>query len=230
MEKLIWDKNYNTRPQVKPWCQKGALAAARQFNPKAYPPVLGFTYIDDASWTANQRKRFESNQTLREDFLVKTDDEVRSAVFGKISLLRDPVQGNKVNNSWLSHSPSLLWTLVVFKNHYCLDCGATGDVRLMPEYCHMEKVDVHPGSLIQYHPKRPERYHDSLTVLQEHPGGLYRPWYSFDMLICKMGGERYICCGSLSGQPGCRKLRWVHSKYVKSTIHEMCHGFFKTLW
>ena len=79
---------------------------------------------------------------------------------------------------------------VVFKNQKCLDCGLTGDVRLMSNYCHMEKVFVHPGSLIQYHPKRTERYHDSTTVIREHPGGLYRPWYSLDFFICKMGGER----------------------------------------
>ena len=81
---------------------------------------------------------------------------------------------------------------VVFKNQKCLDCGLTGDVRLMSNYCHMEKVFVHPGSLIQYHPKRTERYHDSTTVIREHPGGLYRPWYSLDFFICKMGGERYF--------------------------------------
>lgn len=58
------------------------------FSPK------GFTYVDDASWTVNQRKRFETSPNLREDFLVKTDDEVRMAVFDKISSLQDPVQGS----------------------------------------------------------------------------------------------------------------------------------------
>ena len=72
------------------------MAAARQFNPKAHLPVLGFTYVDDATWTANQRKRFESEQSLREDFQVKTDDEVRMAVFREISILKDPIQGNPV--------------------------------------------------------------------------------------------------------------------------------------
>ena len=97
---------------------------------------------------------------------------------------------------------------MVFKNHICLDCGLTGDVRLMSSYCHMEKVYVHPGSLIQYHPKRSERYHDSSTVLQQHHGGLYRPWYSMDFFLCKIGGERFICCGALSGQPGCQSMRY----------------------
>lgn len=96
---------------------------------------------------------------------------------------------------------------VVFKNQKCLDCGVTGDARLMPNFCHMEKVFVHPGSIVQYHPKKSERYHDSSTVIQEHAGGLYRPWYSLDFFLCKMGGERYICCGALGGQPGCRAIR-----------------------
>ena len=50
---------------------------------------------------------------------------------------------------------SLFSILVVFKNHLCLDCGLTGDVRLMSNFCHMEPVYVHPGSLVQYHPKKP---------------------------------------------------------------------------
>ena len=97
--------------------------------------------------------------------------------------------------------------LVVFKHQRCLDCGLTGDVRLMSRYCHMESVFVHPGSVVQFHPKRTERFHDSQTVIQEHAGGLYRPWYSLDFFLCKMGGERYTCCKALSGQPGCRTLR-----------------------
>ena len=56
-------------------------------------------------------------------------------------------------------------------------------------------------------PKRTERFHDSQTVIQDHAGGLYRPWYSLDFFLCKMGGERYTCCKALSGQPGCRTLR-----------------------
>ena len=43
--------------------------------------------------------------------------------------------------------------LVVFKNQLCVDCGATGDARLMPKYCHMEPIYIHPGNIVQYHPK-----------------------------------------------------------------------------
>ena len=77
----------------------------------------------------------------------------------------------------------------------------------MPMHCHMEPVLTHPGSLVQYHPKGLEKYHDSSTVILEHPKGLYRPWYSLDLMICKFGGERHLCCYALSGQPGCRNIR-----------------------
>ena len=72
---------------------QGALAAARQFNSRADPPTLGYTYIDDASLTVNQRKRFEKEVSLREDFLVKTDTEVQKDVFQVISTLKEPILG-----------------------------------------------------------------------------------------------------------------------------------------
>ena len=72
---------------------QGALAAARQFNPRANPPILGYTYIEDASLTLNQRKRFEKEPGLRHDFLVKTDVEVRSEVFRNIATLKEPILG-----------------------------------------------------------------------------------------------------------------------------------------
>ena len=56
--------------------------------------------------------------------------------------------------AWVFHRLVFLFS-VVFKNHLCLDCGLTGDVRLMSNFCHMEPVYVHPGSLVQYHPKKP---------------------------------------------------------------------------
>ena len=52
-----------------------------------------------------------------------------------------------------------------------------------------------------------ERHHDSSTVIREHPKGLYRPWYTFNLVICKLGGERHLCCQALDGQPGCSVIR-----------------------
>ena len=72
---------------------QGALAAARQFNPKAQLPILGFTYIDDVSLTLNQKKRFVNTPSLRDDFLVKTDWEVRRDIFWRLSKLKEPALG-----------------------------------------------------------------------------------------------------------------------------------------
>ena len=52
-----------------------------------------------------------------------------------------------------------------------------------------------------------ERHHDSSTVIREHPKGLYRPWYTLNCVICKLGGERHLCCQGLDGQPGCTVIR-----------------------
>ena len=83
--------------------------------------------------------------------MVRNDQEVRDVIFGTISTLGKPIQ-------------------VVFMNHRCLDCGETGDSRLMPTHCHMEAIYVHPGNIVQYHPGRIERHHDSSTVIREHSG------------------------------------------------------------
>jgi len=159
---------------------QGALAAAKHYNPKADPVLLGYTFIDDPSLTSRQIKRFEDPE-IRDVFLVKTDEEVRTTVFDAISSIQTPIK-------------------VVFQNHKCVDCGATGDVRLMPSSCHMEPVQIHPGTLVQYHPKPLEKYHDSSTVIREHPKGLYRPWYSINLVLCNCGGERYLCCHALANQ------------------------------
>ena len=69
------------------------MAAARQFNPKADPPILGYTYIDDNSLTVNQKRRFEEEISLREDFLIKKDTEVQRDVFRTLATLKEPELG-----------------------------------------------------------------------------------------------------------------------------------------
>lgn len=110
---------------------QGALAAAKCYNATATIPRLGFTYIDDASFTQRQRQQFEgkkccchlyilrntsgdipTDKQTREDFLVKTDSEVAELIHATIAQLGPPIQ-------------------VVFKNQQCLDCSEIGDARLM---------------------------------------------------------------------------------------------------
>ncbi len=40
--------------------------------------------------------------------------------------------------------------------------------RLLSPFCHMERVSVHPGSVVQFHPGRVERHHESQHVRREH--------------------------------------------------------------
>ena len=52
----------------------------------------------------------------------------------------------------------------MFKSHKCLDCGETGDPRLMSDHCHMEPALAHPGKVELYHPGKVERYHGSNRI------------------------------------------------------------------
>ena len=62
----------------------------------AEPAILGFTYVDDISLTEKQKQRFQRQPSVREEFLVKTDDEVRSDIFEKLNGLNDPILGKVV--------------------------------------------------------------------------------------------------------------------------------------
>ena len=96
---------------------------------------------------------------------------------------------------------------MVLKHQKCLDCGLTGDVRLMSRYCHMESIFVHPGSEVKFHPERTTRFHFSQEERRVHPCGLSQPCYSFTCFGCKIGIKRYKCCKSLKGELGCVGLR-----------------------
>ena len=69
------------------------MAAARQFNSKANPPILGYTYIDDNSLTDNLRRRFEKQISLREDLKIKDDTEVQLDIFHTLAKLKEPIKG-----------------------------------------------------------------------------------------------------------------------------------------
>ena len=62
----------------------------------AEPAILGFTYIDDISLTEKQKQRYQRQPSVREEFLVKTDDEVRSDIFEKLNGLKDPILGKVI--------------------------------------------------------------------------------------------------------------------------------------
>lgn len=94
MLKVLWQQPDNSTAKVRHLPQKQLKSLKKLYEFLAEPAVLGFTYIDDGSLTLNQRRRFESAPSLREDFLIKTDDEVCHDIFKKISDLKDPILGN----------------------------------------------------------------------------------------------------------------------------------------
>ena len=53
--------------------------------------------------------------------LYYTDEEIRNKVNKVISDIETPIQ-------------------VIFEDVQCQDCGVVGDKRLLPDYCHMEKI------------------------------------------------------------------------------------------
>eukprot|EP00093_Oithona_nana_P000222 00222.XXX_1105_1960_1 [CDS] Oithona nana genome sequencing. len=129
-------------------------------------------------------------QSLPKELFYKTDDEVRQGIFKELNGLKEPI-------------------LVVFKNHKCLDCGLTGDLRLMSSHCHMKKEVYHPvDKLRKYHPEKPEKYHKCDFPQHYHPRGIYKPWWSLCCCcICGIGGERYQCCNVGRGEIGCQQRR-----------------------
>ena len=40
---------------------------------------------------------------------------------------------------------------IIFNHYKCVDCGTDGDERLMPAFCHMEKVSAHNGKIDRKH-------------------------------------------------------------------------------
>lgn len=60
---------------------------------------------------------------------------------------------------------------VIFEDVQCEDCGVVGDKRLLPEFCHMEKMYQHPQPLQHFHPQDLQSYHP-LPEENLHPGVL----------------------------------------------------------
>jgi GTP-binding protein EngB required for normal cell division len=165
---------------------RGALKAALDYDAYANVQILGYRYLDDPSFTPEQHAQFENDPTIRETFNVLSDEEVRKKFKDMFSNIGPP-------------------TKLVFEHQRCLDCGALGDARLMPKFCHMKKVRVHR---VQYpekvHPLPKVSYHPNEVPIPVHPGYLHRPpWYRNIRLR-----RVYSCCGGVLISPGCA-LKWT---------------------
>ena len=188
IEKRIWGRviivcKQSMNPEQD---TRGALKAALDYDAYANVQVLGYRYLDDPSFTPEQHAQFENDPTIRQTFNVLSDEEVRKKFKDMFSNIGNP-------------------TKLVFEHQRCLDCGALGDARLMPKFCHMKKVRVHR---VQYpekvHPLEKVSYHPNEVPIPVHPGYLHRPpWYRNIRLR-----RVYSCCGGVLISPGCA-LKWT---------------------
>ena len=127
---------------AKIWCKHG-LDNSRK---------LGFTYYDD-SVPADFKAVLDSlDDDKRYSMLYLTTEEVRDRVSEAVESVEEAVQ-------------------VIFEDARCEDCGVVGDKRLLPDFCHMEKMYHHPLPLHHYHPQQLSSYHP-LPEENNHPGVL----------------------------------------------------------
>ena len=113
---------------------QGARQAGYTFNNLSKLQVTGFRYLNDVTFNANQKNLFESQPQMRKDMNVLDDNEVKDLILEKIDQISNDVQ-------------------IIFKQFLCKACGVEGDHRLLPLYCHMEKVSIHEKSYKRVHPK-----------------------------------------------------------------------------
>ena len=105
-------------------------------------------------------------------------------------------------------------TTLVFENQKCIDCGAYGDARLMPKFCHMKKVLVHRvQDAEKVHPGEKEPYHPNKVPIPVHPGYLHRPpWYK-NIRLRKV----YSCCGGAKTSAACAR-KWSCCKQTHKIV------------
>ena len=207
LEKKIWGRVIIVCKQSMNPDQdtRGALKAALDYDTYANVQVLGYRYLDDPSFSPEQHAQFENDSTIRETFNVLSDNEVRQKFKDMFSNIGPP-------------------TKIVFEHQRCLDCGALGDSRLMPKFCHMKKVRVHR---VQYpekvHPLPKISFHPNEVPIPVHPGYLHRPpWYKNIRLR-----RVYSCCGGVSISPGCA-LKWTCCQQQHKIIAKQ-NGFVSSL-
>lgn len=47
---------------------------------------------------------------------------------------------------------NFIFLQIIFRKFKCVNCGAVGDKRLLPQFCHMEKILSHPEHPVSLHP------------------------------------------------------------------------------
>ena len=133
---------------------QGPVEAARRFSEDGIDSqrILGFTYLDDNVPQDFRTVLDNIDADKRQAMLYLTVDEVIDKIQEAVESISDPVQ-------------------VIFEDVRCEDCGIVGDRRLLPDFCHMEKMYTHPQPLSHFHPAELESYHP-LPEEPHHPGVL----------------------------------------------------------
>ena len=196
---------------------RGALNASYAFHSMSQVQVIGYRYLDDLAFKAEQIALFESQPSMRRDMNILDDAQVKSLVTQKIRQIPHDIQ-------------------IIFNNFRCSACSAEGDSRLLPLFCHMEKEDKHPGAFVKIHPKGTvgtycaplllgflmvslwlstfhfsgtEKYHPAKTRINVHEKGLRRSmWYKF---VCGIQQKTYKCCDRRQSEIGCVE-KWACCK------------------
>ena len=177
----------------------GAIKTAEEFNKDVQAKVIGYRFYDDPSFNDEQREKF-SDPATRKLFNVKTNEEIKAILQRSIETCPDALEFS-------------------LKEARCMDCGETGDPRLMSLYCHMESHHVHQGSVHLVHPRPVEPYHQSEYHIIEHDGVLRKLWYG--KAVGKRG-RRYTCCGKKPDNPGCQ-IKWSCCKEIVVEV-ELLNG------
>ena len=131
----------------------GALNAGYAFNSMSKVQVIGYRYLDDSAFKAEQISLFESQPSMRKDMNILDDAEVKALVAQKIRQIPQDIQVIlfKIEKSkWKFFH---IFPQIIFNNFRCTACSAEGDSRLLPLYCHMEPENKHPGAFVKIHPK-----------------------------------------------------------------------------
>ena len=62
------------------------------------------------------------------------------------------------------------------------------------------------------------------TPYREHKRGLRQPWYGCNIVFCEMGRERYKCCKTMEGEPGCVQVHSCCQERVKRGKDDLLTG------
>eukprot|EP00092_Neocalanus_flemingeri_P026565 GFUD01028790.1.p1 GENE.GFUD01028790.1~~GFUD01028790.1.p1 ORF type:complete len:475 (+),score=82.08 GFUD01028790.1:64-1488(+) len=156
-EEAIWDNVIIIAKQPGSFslykaCQGAEEAAKVHCNEIKNIQKLGFTYLDNSIPDDFKEVLLNLDPEKRKGMLYLTEDEVYEKINGAIESIKQPIR-------------------VIFEDSECEHCGVQGDKRLLPDYCHMERLFKHPEPLNHYHPQELKSYHP-LPTDNYHPGVL----------------------------------------------------------